>query len=385
MKYSAYFAAATALALGSAACGSEPLFPPAGPDAAPDPSEYGPYPVGVRTIELVDRMRMTTGFTEPRKIVTEIWYPAVESSRGKSRAKYAPDDILPPSLLEGTDLSVLGVLDTYAVRDAEAREDDAPFPVVLFSHGNGGVRMQSTHLTVALASHGYVVASPDHEGNTLRDLLNAGEILPEDVLNSYADRPKDLQFILDWLERSREDDPVAAIADLSHVGTIGHSFGSVTALRTGGLDRRVDAVVAQAPAGYLLTWIDVGRPLAEIGIPVMLHVAGLDRTLEPEAHADRLWAEVAPPRYRADFPTGGHFTFSDLCMLDLGAIEKVDELGVGSVLEDGCGPENIAPEIAFPLIRLTAIGMFNAVLRLSPASLSYVASAGEALQVIADP
>ena len=46
-----------------------------------------------------------------------------------------------------------------------------PFPGVVFSHGMAGHRRQSTFLCTHLASHGFVVASPDHVGNTLPEML----------------------------------------------------------------------------------------------------------------------------------------------------------------------------------------------------------------------
>ena len=36
------------------------------------------------------------------------------------------------------------------------------FPLVVFSHGYGGLRTQSSFLTAHLASWGFVVAAPDH-------------------------------------------------------------------------------------------------------------------------------------------------------------------------------------------------------------------------------
>jgi predicted dienelactone hydrolase len=358
------------------ACREAPLFPPAGPDAAPSSAQYGPYPVGVKTVSLRDPGRN-------RQIVTEIWYPSTEEFRGAARVSYSPADAIPEEIVTKLGDARLEVLETYAVRDADIRHDDAPFPIILFSHGSGGVRFQSTHLTVALASHGYVVFAPDHQGNTLRDLLNAAEIVPAEFLESYLDRAEDLQFLLDWLERG-DDKQIVEISDLSRVGAIGHSFGSLTAVRLAGLDSRIDVSIAQAPAGYLATWLDVGKPITEIGVPVMLQVAGLDRTLPPDAHAETLWKELPRPRYRVDFPTGGHFTFSDLCRLELAKVADAAGIDVGNVLEDGCGEENIVPEVAFPLIRRTAIGLFNAVLRDSPRSLEYVSTV-DGIQVTADP
>ena len=47
---------------------------------------------------------------------------------------------------------------------------DGPRPVLVFSHGNSGVRWQSPFFTEYLASHGWVVVAPDHVGNTLFDM-----------------------------------------------------------------------------------------------------------------------------------------------------------------------------------------------------------------------
>src|SRR5262249_27794141 len=58
-----------------------------------------------------------------------------------------------------------------AVRDAAPRA--GRFPLVAFSHGYGGHRRQSTFLCTHLASHGYVVVSADHAGNTVLDALQA--------------------------------------------------------------------------------------------------------------------------------------------------------------------------------------------------------------------
>ena len=66
-------------------------------------------------------------------------------------------------------------------------------PVILFSHGFAGTRLQSRFICSHLASHGYVVASTDHAGNTFLD-LNVFK-----VTNSSKDRPHDLRVVLDKL------------------------------------------------------------------------------------------------------------------------------------------------------------------------------------------
>ncbi|MCK6550911.1 hypothetical protein L6R52_34050 [Myxococcota bacterium] len=358
---------ASALACAESGERAEPLpFEAAGPGAAPDPSAYGPYPVGVRTVTILDLRRVKTstvdGSRTPRKLVTEIWYPAVEAARGQPGVVYHAADILPPDVAgELADESV--ALPTPAVRDADVRKGEAPFPLVVFSHGNGGVRVQSTFFTAALASHGFVVAAPDHEGDTLTDFLARGGLSSADVIGAYPERSDDVRFLIDHFTSLDADDPLAGKIDAAKIGVSGHSFGALTSIRVSGLDTRVRAAVAMTPPGFTISWIGVDRSLADVGIPMMLQSGGLDRTLPAEMHLPSLWREMVRPRWWLSIDTAGHFTFSDLCVLDLEAIEAATNVGVGDVLEDGCGPDNISADLAYPTIRHYGIGLFNAALR----------------------
>ena len=47
--------------------------------------------------------------------------------------------------------------------------------------------------------------------------------------------------------------------------------------------------------------------------------------------------------------------------------EAIDD-SVGDALEDGCGPDNIDPDVAHAIIRYYGIGVLNGVLRDSPGS-----------------
>jgi predicted dienelactone hydrolase len=123
----------------------------------------------------------------------------------------------------------------------------------VFSHGNGGVRMQSTYLLTALASHGYVVAAPDHTGSTLRDINDPSDLSVGAVLNSYLVRPVDLSFVIDHFAHAGPKDPFFDAIDLNAIGAIGHSLGSISALRSAGLDSRIRVAIAQTPASHLAT------------------------------------------------------------------------------------------------------------------------------------
>lgn len=358
-------------------CSSKPLpFAPASENAAPAPSELGPYAVGVRTVTLSDLRRTKTssitGEITPRKLVTEIWYPADEDARGGPGRVYRAPDILTPDLIERIgDVSFIS-LPTTAVENAEPRREGEKFPLVIFSHGNGGVRMQSTYYTIALASHGYIVVAPDHTDDTLADFIRRGGFMPGELIASYDDRSNDVRFLIDHFTKLGGGDPLAGLVDVEQIGTSGHSFGGVISIRSAGLDRRVKAVVAQAPAGYTLAWIGVETPLPEIGVPIEIQSGARDETTPQDPHAVSLWENMAPPRWWLSLETAGHFTFSDLCVFDLRAIEGATMVGIGDVLDDGCGPNALAPEVAYPLIRHFAIALFNTHLRRSPMSAAFL-------------
>ena len=67
-------------------------------------------------------------------------------------------------------------------------------PLLVFSHGNSGYRQQSTFLTTHLASWGFVVAAPDHVGNTFGEMLalKTDEARRSAHLRARSQRPIDL-------------------------------------------------------------------------------------------------------------------------------------------------------------------------------------------------
>ena len=117
------------------ACSAEePNAPYATPDAR------GPWEAVAYEASLVSR----SGLSLP----LEVWYPT--AATGESRHRYG-------DIIEGE-----------ALVDGPAA-CDTPRPVVVFSHGNQGLRYQSYFLSEWLAQHGYIVLAPDHVYNTLMD------------------------------------------------------------------------------------------------------------------------------------------------------------------------------------------------------------------------
>jgi len=367
----------SAAAIAASACDPTPApealpFEPASATATPDPAVLGPYPVGVRTVTLVDETREDG----PRTLKVELWYPAKESARTATPETIRLFDELPPDLQTDLRPEDLGELPTVAVRDAEARADGVTFPVVVFSHGKGGIRNQSNFYTTAIASHGYVVASPDHAGDTvvelLREVKESGSIQADSTLEAIVARPKDIMAILDQLPDIAGDD-IAPILNLEDVGVTGHSFGALTSFLVASQDFRVDAVVAQTPTSQEVIDLQSRTPMRELTKPSLLQSATLDETLPEATNAAPLYETLPGQKAWLSLARAGHFTYSDLCILDVEAISAAVDLDVSNVLDDGCGENALSTAVAFPVINATAIGFFNAQLRKSPGSAVFVA------------
>ncbi len=283
--------------------------------------ERGPWAAGSRSYEIVG----SSGVPLP----LQLWFPADGQEQ----------DVLYDGLVPGS-----------AAFGAPVACDEVR-GLVAFSHGNGGTRVQSPFLTEHLASHGYVVVSPDHTGNTLLDLSVP---LTEMMLR----RPVD---IADAVDAALDDDELGRCLPDDGYVVIGHSFGGYTALATGGAtvndfaggevdlsDPRVTGVVGLAPWDAAGGITDGG---AAIDVPTLLLTGERDATT-PIAQVQRLYDPmVVEPRWLGVFPDGGHYTFSPVaCLLFQG---------------DGCGEDFLAPEVADPLTNasVTAFvaGLYEAV------------------------
>jgi predicted dienelactone hydrolase len=349
-----------ALLLGAACGAAAPLpFEPAGPSAAPDPSRPGPFAVGVRTLALSDPARPGPDGA-PRLLTTEVWYPAAESARGGPGVAYDVTPLLTEDQRRQVAGRTIPLLQTSAVRDAPPRRDRGPYPLVLFSHGQGGIRWQSAFYTVTLASHGHVVAAPDHPGTTLWDALRrqlTGQI------ENQNNRPDDLTFLIDRLTSMPPGDPLAGLADRARIGATGHSFGAFTILRTAARDGRIGALVAQAPPDVQIAWLELPASF-RLRIPVQLQGARLDRTLPYAENVVPTWERLDRPRYLLELRRGGHFSFADICALDLASLAGLlDFADLSEILDDGCGPDATPPAVAQSLLNHFAVGFFNAFLR----------------------
>lgn len=285
-----------------------------------DPMGAGPFPVGVMTTVFVDKSRTDNFTKEPRTLVTEIWYPATSDARNKPKNKYS--DFIPTAATPEIDAQIKSAykLDLTAidkifwdesVRNANVRE--GRFPLVIFSHGNGGSRHQNTFWCDYLASHGYIVVSADHTGNARMTIIN-GKVIPmqgSERGQSAKDRPVDVSFLLDkMIEWDKgADKRFAGKIDTTNVAISGMSFGSFTAHWAADADPRFKAVIAMSGAPATHT---------NLTVPTLRMLGTEDRTLGEGGNAlIRKNHEIHKgAAFLLELKNGGHFSFTDMFKLN---------------------------------------------------------------------
>lgn len=354
--------------------GAQPLpFEPADSQNAPDPIELGPFPVGVTTLDLFDDSRLSSDGSA-RFLRVEIWYPAVQSASEGPFWTYDLQEEADEAIDLGETRDEFMELDTITfesrgIRDADIDERHGPYPLVLFSHGTYSLRFQYTFFTVYAASHGYIVIAFDHANNTLWDLLRDG--FDADVVwASATERLDDMTFVMNQMEKlnATEGHFFQEMMDISSVAAAGHSYGGFAAAAAPCQDTRFQLAVMFTP---MLGFVDAFEcELDAYPVPAMILGGTRDQTIpwRDQYCAYRQISGVS--KYLYQLVDGGHFTFSDLCHIDLDGIDFGE---APDPRTDGCSETENAPvDQAQQTINYYATALLNYVLRGSTGSLDYL-------------
>ena len=181
---------------------------------APELADFGRFNIGVQTIEVVSPNTVDVVNTPrggetayyDRGLTLEIWYPAnledKESGTTYEAITRNPDII---AVLTG--------------RAAEPLLGEAPYPLIIISHGYPGNRFLLSHTGENLASKGYVVAAIDHKESTYDD--------QQAITSTLYNRSLDQRFVLNSLAEisSRSEGPFSSMIDTEDTGIIGYSMG----------------------------------------------------------------------------------------------------------------------------------------------------------------
>lgn len=320
-----------------------PLTAPTG-----EPGKTGPWAVGHRQLSSLDPAR------SERPLPLELWYPVDSADANGPFTNY---------VLSGP----LSLRSELAHKNAPASQAGAR-PLVVFSHGWGGLAIQSVHLMEHLASHGFVVVAPNHTGSTTAD-FTGGTAVP--IEQALLDRVPDISFVIDRILElaATPGDPLFGRIDPLAIGVAGHSLGGFTALavKAGyeGIapDPRVRAIMPIAPAASPIS----DAELANVTVPTFFMTGTIDALLADEVRAAGL-IESAPFNYRADVIGAAHTHFANICdiadaLIAFGLGPSLwPSIGADALVEpynETCVPPAFPIEEATRLLNLFATAFFR--------------------------
>lgn len=345
--------------------GSEDAEPPR-PDLQWPVTERGPYNAGHRTIEMsyAPSGLATDGL---RPLVVHLYYPTTDTT-GES-----------PKYINLFELE-------YSFEKASLAPPAVgqEYPLHLFSHGHQGFAGATARNLSFLATHGWVVAAPDHTGNLLTDGGDRDNAI-------YFLRSQDISAILDHLAGLESSDPLAGKLDTGNTVLSGHSFGGYTAYTMGGAAWDLEKLTADCAAGAGFggdpctveetTAFEAGAKdsrikgifamaagdrnkfgatgLAAIDVPVMMMTGDEDASLSSASAAEiwgllpsgATWVDIAGACHQT-FAIGGCAVLKDepgYAIVDayLLAFSRAHVLGDSSVADILDGTTEIAAEVTF--------------------------------------
>lgn len=298
----------------------------------------GPYVAGVKTVEFGET-------------VLEIWYPAEpRSAKGKEKDRYDLRNWIPEEYRDQIpdDVDVGFVTDAY--RGLEPAQSDEPYPVVLFSHGLGGLRMQSSFLTAHLATWGMVVIAPEHVERNMTTVV-WGSFETDNAPQTHLD-------IIDGLSDVAKKAGLEGLVDENRIAMTGHSQGGA-------------AVSVVAPEPDVSAWISMASNILpqptddnDIATKPGLVMGGSADGVSGGQERDKYEALEAEEKRLVVIKDAGHMAFTDFCEIaderggifavaleyDVPINEAIIDL-VSDLVRDGCEDENLPMERAWPVIR----------------------------------
>jgi predicted dienelactone hydrolase len=229
----------------------------------------------------------------------------------------------------------------------------APMPIIVISHGVAEDRTTYGYLAEHLASYGFAVASLEHIGgdaNRFRQYFSG--LAPAPKATELLERPRDVSFLLDELQRRAQTDSTLRQVDVDRAGLVGHSLGGYTVLALAGAqldfdlikrscnpnrslnlsvllqcraneltpqayrlqDPRIKAVFAISPLGSTM----FGKQgMSQIRVPVFLLGGGEDiiTPVVPEQIYPFTWLQT-PNKYLAILDKGTHFSTQTISQSD---------------------------------------------------------------------
>lgn len=237
------------------------------------PVPPGPEAIGTITVEITDPEREETYGASPggpRRIMAQVWYPALPADDLKPVLWSEDWDIVAPAMAR--ELGFPGWFFNHTRFTSSQSRPSAPvapgtFPVVVYSHGWTGFRTIAVNQMETLASNGFMVIAIDHTYVSVATRFLDGEVteydpaaLPDEAevgeeayleasQNLVSTLTEDVATVVSALELGAGGPfgETALSADVTRLGVYGHSTGGGAAVSFCLQDERCDAVLGLDP------------------------------------------------------------------------------------------------------------------------------------------
>jgi|TARA_B100001146_G_scaffold72395_1_gene64144 hypothetical protein len=290
----------------------------------------GSYQVGTQIIHMVDVDRNAwykDGLNGSREMMVRVWYPAILQD-GDQKAPYNYNEGLIADMVADGFGIPKAIMRTINKIDGNSWLNAEPlnqrFPVLIFSHGHGGLKTQNTTQMEELASHGYVLFSCDHTYDAGISIFPENRVIRNktDIPKGISDKEKwgirevqlgyrvgDVQFLLDEMEKGKYlPQSLRNSLELDKIGIFGHSFGGATSVVVSLKDDRIDAALGLdawfLPIPSTLIKQNMSIPFAHLG---QVSWKEKDNYLK----LDTLASSNSAQSLRFDVQGSTHYDFSD--------------------------------------------------------------------------
>lgn len=227
---------------------------------------------------------------------------------------------------------------------------EGSYPLVLFSHGTGGIKTSNGSTFIDLASNGYVVCSIDHPYNSLFTIGDDGKFVRidsgywqeyMDLVNHTVDaaaryqltakwlalRTADMNFVIDTILAQAKERNAAAVyrlIDPMKIGVMGHSLGGAESAQVARERSDISAVINLDGDlfGEYVAFENGAEVLNDKPYPVPilnLYADDMKRGLDDIPNAQDVVASehvltTAPHGHDVYLPGTNHFSLTDLAL-----------------------------------------------------------------------
>jgi len=229
------------------------------------------------------------------------------------------------------------------------KDADGTYPLVVFSHGTGGIKISNTSTFMDLASNGYIVCSIDHPYHSQFTIGDDGKLVRMDpaywqeyldvVNHKYTDegtrlqitlkwlalRTADMNFVLDTILAQAQDSSSAEVyhlIDPTKIGLMGHSIGGAEAAQVARERSDISAVINLDGDlnGEYLDFVDGVEVLNDKPFPVSIlniYTNDMARLIDKFPNPSEVVAAehvllTAPHGYSIHLKDTNHFSVTDL-------------------------------------------------------------------------